>query len=402
MEYKDVIVVGAGVSGLAFAYHAADAGREPLVLEGAPRAGGCLDTRRLESGYWFEMGAHTCYNSYGGLIEIIEGSGLADRVLPRGAARKAFGLLRDGSVTTMGPLSVFLQFDPWEIRPHRYFSPKRGQTTYAWYSRLVGKRNYNAVLGPFLAAVPSQSADAFPASGPGSLFKKRPRRKDVPRSFTLQGGLGSVIDAVAMRPGVKLRTGVMAREVRRSGDAYEVVTSAGESLAAREVALAVPPSMAAALLRGIQPELAAQLSRVGMASVETVGVVVPRERIRLPDVAFLVPLDDVFHSAVTRDTVPDARFRAFAFHFKPGHGREEKMARIAEVLGVGRGDLAQVEEKTTVLPSPALGHDAVVREIDRLLEGSSLALTGNYFAGLAIEDCVLRSRAEWRRIASRG
>lgn len=405
MEYKDVIVVGGGVSGLAFAYHAAAAGRDTLVLEGAPHAGGCIDTRRFGSGYWFEMGAHTCYNSYGGLIEIIEGCGIADRILPRGEARKTFALLRDGVLTTMGPLSVFLQFDPWELlrsAPLGIFSPKRGQTTYAWYSRLVGKRNYNAVLGPFLAAVPSQSADAFPASGPGSLFKRRPRRRDVARSFTLQGGLGAVIDAVAARPGVQLRTGVMAREVRRAGDAYEVATSAGESFASREVALAVPPSTAAALLRGVHPELSAQLSRVKMASVETVGVVVPKEKVRLPEAAFLVPLDDLFHSAVTRDTVPDAGWRAFAFHFKPGHGREEKLARIAEVLGLARGDLAEVEEKTTVLPSPVLGHDAVVREIDRLLEGSRLALTGNSFAGLAIEDCVQRSKAEWQRLARIG
>jgi UDP-galactopyranose mutase len=405
MEYKDVIIVGGGVSGLAFAYHAAAAGRDALVLEGAARAGGCLDTRRLGSGYWFEMGAHTCYNSYGGLIEIVEGSGIADRILPRGEARKSFALLRDGALTTMGPLSAFRQFDPWELlrsAPLGIFSPKKGQTTYAWYSRVVGKRNYNTVLGPFLAAVPSQSADAFPASGPGSLFKKRPRRRDVTRSFTLQGGLGAVIDAVAARPGVELRTGVLAREVGRTGDAYEVVTSTGASFASRELALAVPPPMAAALLRGVHPELAAQLSRVKMASVETVGVVLPREKVHLPELAFLVPLDDVFHSAVTRDPVPDASFRAFAFHFRPGHGREEKLARIAEVLKVDRGDLADVEEKTTVLPSPVLGHDALVHEIDRLLEGSSLALTGNYFEGLAIEDCVQRSRAEWLRVAGLG
>ena len=218
----------------------------------------------------------------------------------------------------------------------------------------------------------------------------------------MQGGLGAVVDAVAARPGVELRTGVLVREVRRTGDAYEVVTSTGASFASRGLALAVPPSMAAPLLRGVHPELAAQLSRVKMASVETLGVVVPREKVGLPEMAFLVPLDDVFHSAVTRDPVPDASFRAFAFHFRPGHGHEEKLARVAEVLKVDRGDLVDVEEKTTVLPSPVLGHDGLVREIDRLLEGSSLALTGNYFEGLAIEDCVQRSRAEWLRVAGLG
>ena len=47
----------------------------------------------------------------------------------------------------------------------------------------------------------------------------------------------------------------------------------------------------------------------------------------------------------------------------------------------------------------SLGHADVVRDIDAALAGGKLAVTGNYFDGLAIEDCVLRSNAEWRRIA---
>ena len=54
---------------------------------------------------------------------------------------------------------------------------------------MVGKRNYSRVLAPFLSAVPSQNVDCFPVSGAGSLFKKRARRKDVVKSFTLDGGL---------------------------------------------------------------------------------------------------------------------------------------------------------------------------------------------------------------------
>jgi UDP-galactopyranose mutase len=55
-----------------------------------------------------------------------------------------------------------------------------------------------------------------------------------------------------------------------------------------------------------------------------------------------------------------------------------------------------------VLPSPVLGHQDVVRELDRLLAGTRLAVTGNWFGGLAIEDCALRSRTEWARIEALG
>jgi len=136
--------------------------------------------------------------------------------------------------------------------------------------------------------------------------------------------------------------------------------------------------------------------------VETVGVVVPRAKVRLPEMAFLVPAHDIFWSAVTRDTVPDAERRAFAFHFRTGHTDAEKMGRIGELLGVGAADLLDRGQRMTVLPSPQLGHDHTVAELDRLLAGSRLALTGNYFEGLAIEDCVGRSAGEWARVAAAG
>lgn len=403
MGRPDAIVVGGGVSGLAFAFHAAAAGRSVVVVEGAPRLGGCLDTRRLESGFWFELGAHTCYNSYRGLLELAEGSGIADRILPRGEARKRFALLRHGTVDVMGPLSVLRRFDAGELlrsAPRGLFARKDGLTTYGYYSGLVGRGNYARVLGPFLAAVPSQSADAFPAAGPGSLFKKRPRRTDVARSFTFRSGLSDLVEALAARPGVSPLTGVVAREVRRRAGGFEVALADGRALQAPLAALAVPPSMAAALTRADFPELSARMARFKMAALETIGVVLPRERARLPEMAFLVPADDLFWSAVSRDPVPDPRLRGFAFHCRLGHTREAKLERIAEVLGCAQRDFLHVAERTTMLPSPVLGHGEMVAELDRLLAGGKLAVTGNYFEGLAIEDCVARSRAEWRRVSA--
>ena len=84
--------------------------------------------------------------------------------------------------------------------------------------------------------------------------------------------------------------------------------------------------MASALLRADFPELAAELARVKMAATDSMGVVVRRDRLKLPEMAFLVPADDLFWSAVTRDPVPDPERRAFAFHFKTGKTDEEKRA----------------------------------------------------------------------------
>ena len=83
MEKHEIIVVGGGVSGLSLAYFSAAAGRETLLIEAQSRLGGCIETKRLGQDFWFELGAHTCYNSYGTLIRLLEGCGLSRELLSR-------------------------------------------------------------------------------------------------------------------------------------------------------------------------------------------------------------------------------------------------------------------------------------------------------------------------------
>jgi UDP-galactopyranose mutase len=131
-------------------------------------------------------------------------------------------------------------------------------------------------------------------------------------------------------------------------------------------------------------------------------VVLPKAKAWMPECAFLVPVDDLFFSCVTRDPFPDPSRRAFAFHFRPGLDRSARLARALEVLKVGEADLLHLAEQRTTLPSPALGHGQVVANLDHHLAGGRLLLTGNYFGGLAIEDCVGRSFAEWKRVSAVG
>jgi oxygen-dependent protoporphyrinogen oxidase len=399
----DVVVIGAGISGLALAWKAAQDGKKVLVLEREGRVGGCLHTEQGPDGYWFELGAHTTYNSYGAFLDVVVGGGLAGKIVERGPARAVFGLLREGQVRWLTPPRVLLELSWLEALVHAPLGlllPKRGQTVYSYYSRLLGRRNYDRVLGPFLAAVPSQRADGFPLEGPGSLFKKRPRRQEFIRSFGFDGGLQLVCDAAARTPGVAVETGVAVRAVTRQGAGFAVHAADGRTFEAGVAALAIPPDAAAAALRHEFPELAAQVSRVKTVEVDSVGVVLPREKAWMPECAFLVPVDDTFHSCVTRDPFPHPRYRGFAFHFRPGQSRADRLRRLCEVLKVEERDLLHLAEKRVCLPSPALGHGDVVAEIDRCLAGGRLAVTGNYFEGLAIEDCVLRSNAEWRRVSA--
>lgn len=394
---NDVIVIGAGVSGLAFAAHAARAGQNVLILDERAQAGGCLATREGPGGFWIELGAHTCYNSYGAFLEVLELAGLMGELQPRGKPVLRF---LDGDVVVPGKNlgALLARMSLWDLAralPGAVGASPAGRSVREHYSRLVGGVNYERALAPMLTAVPSQPADDLPAD---MLFKKRARRKDVMRSFTLRGGLGALAPAVARLPGITLATGRRAVRVTPTGTTYHVDTADGRREHARVVALAAPPAATAALLADAAPEVALLTRRIGQATVDSTGVVVRADRSPLPYATFYIPIADSFYSVVTRDVVPDPTWRGFVFHFKPGAPLEERLARITRVLGVGRGDLELVAEQRHVVPSPVVGHAATIATIDIALAGRRLAVTGNWFGGLAIEDCALRARAEWERV----
>jgi phytoene dehydrogenase-like protein len=184
------------------------------VIEQDARLGGCVDTRTTGDGFWIELGAHTCYNSYGAFIELLEGLDLLGELQPRG--KPVLRFVEAGAILPGANMGAMLrQMSLWQLArsvPRMLWASPDGQTVKSHYSRLVGAGNYERALGPMLSAVPSQRADAFPAD---MLFKKRPRRKDVIRSFTLKGGLGAVVERI------RRLAGVTSPPARRTSSAHD-------------------------------------------------------------------------------------------------------------------------------------------------------------------------------------
>jgi len=393
-KVHDVIVLGAGISGLSFALFAAQAGRRCLVLEAEDRVGGCLHSERLDTGYWYELGAHTCYNSYGTFIDLIEERSLSDRIIPRKKA--PFKMLRDGTLRSIARELNF--FELLRSAPRLFKTKKPGRTVQSYFSAFVGAKNYQNVLGHFLSAVPSQRADELPAD---LLFKKRPRRKDIIKSYSLAGGLQTLPDSIADDPRITTLRSTKVASVEKSPEGRFVVTTVdGQTFESPQVVLALHVAAATEVVAAF-PALAEALGALESVQVDSVGVVVNKERLALENVAGIVPADDLFFSAVSRDPLPDAKYRAFSFHFKPGHSLDTRLDRITSVLGIERGDLLAIREKRVVLPSPRLGHGARAAAIEKAAHDAGLFVTGNYFAGMAIEDCVKRSSIECARMLAR-
>lgn len=393
MDKQDIIIVGAGISGLSLAHYCAKEGLKTLVIEKTQRVGGAFDSHRFggEAGdFWLELGAHTGYNSYGNFIGLLEDCHVIDSIIRR--AKVSFKMLIDDSAR-----SILSQLDLPELLfsvPHIFTVKKKGRSVESYYSKIMGRKNFEKVFQPAFNAIICQDADEFPAD---MLLQKRDRRKDIIKQYTFKSGMQTATDAMASQPNIKIETGLAVEKISFDGKNFSVATSGG-SVESSNLALASPVAVSAELLKSVFPEVSGLLAVIKTASVDSIGVAIKKEALNFGPVSGLIPANDIFYSVVSRDTVPHEHYRGFTFHFKPGFSHKAKLERIARVLGLRVVQLEFIAEKENYVPSLRVGHPEIIANVDRLLAGKPLFLSGNYFKGVAIEDCVARSLSEFLRL----
>ena len=296
--------------------------------------------------------------------------------------------------------SLFTQLNYPELLrylPGLMYQKKAGRSVDAYYSSILGKNNYQHVFRHFFNAVPSQATEEFPAD---ALFKSRTRRKDVLKSYTFSDGLQSFVDAIGTTDAIDCHMGTEPRSIEFEAGTYTIKLDDGTRYETTRLAIATPAPVAAKLLQSVYPDLAADLAQIRIARINSVAVVLEKQLVPFKPLAGIVSPNDLFYSIVSRDTVPDEKYRGFTFHFKPDVRQADQLTRISDILGVTSSQITDLAEKQNQLPALRVGHDKLVDKIDRHLVGKQLMVTGNYFSGIAIEDCVSRSLHEYSRMQS--
>ena len=392
------IVVGGGISGLSAAHYAAQAGIDTMLLEREGRLGGCMQTHTFTQldDFWVEAGSHSCFNSYGNLLEIMERLDLLRNITAK--AKQGYRLWHGGERKSV--LSALHVPELMLSLPRLFRQSKSACSVSEYYGTGLGKRNYRDLFGPAFRSVICQTADDFPAE---ALFRKKPRRKEVLRSFTMPHGLSDIPRAIAEGSGFRIDSGRAVSAIASGGNGFIVQREDGSERTCEHLTLAVPPDVAARLLKDVAPDAATILDRIGMAEIDTLLLAYKKADLTVPEMAGLISVDGAFLSAVSRDFMADDRYRGFAFHF-PG-GRLTPVERVdaaCAALDVSPDRAAAVAHATNRLPSLRKGHQRLIAALDQTLATRPLAATGNWFLGVSIEDCITRSRSEHQRLFTGG
>jgi protoporphyrinogen oxidase len=285
-----VVVIGAGVMGLAAGYYALKRGHQVTVLEAAPEAGGMAAHFDL-GGLSIERFYHFVCKADRPTFELLGELGLGDRM--RWVAT-TMGYYVDGRLEPWGDPLALLRFPKLSlIEKLRYgamafFAARRRDgralehvTARDWMTRWCGARVYELLWAPLFRLKFYEHADNISAAWSWARLKRlgTSRRSMFQEELGyIEGGsetlVHALVDAISKRGG-EVRLGIPARRVAVETGRVTGVVTAAEILPADAVISTVPTP----LVERLAPDLpAADLARY--RAIVNIGVVCVVFRLR--------------------------------------------------------------------------------------------------------------------------
>src|SRR5712691_4720363 len=377
----DVVIVGAGIAGLATAYELSRHAVSFTVLERAPRAGGVILSEEID-GYTIDGGADSLLIQKRDGIALCEEIGLGDRLVSTKPPRVAF-IQRGGRLHPLPAASVL-------------GIPTR--------------------VGPFLRTSLFSSAGKVRM---GAELFVPPRRTEDDESIGafMTRRFGREATTYLAEP---LRTGAAVSAITGHGP-FVVRTGAGEAIDARAVVLATPAYITSDLMRTRDPDLAQLAGGIAYVSAATVALAFRRTAITHPlnGSGFVVPrveasgiLAGSWLSSKWPHRAPDDRVLMRTF---VGGARDPKalersdeelvslsLAALQPLVGIrGEPSFARVYRWERANAQHEVGHLTRMAAIERALaRHPGMFVTGSGFRGVGIPDCIADGRATARQVAT--
>ncbi|MFE2159271.1 protoporphyrinogen oxidase [Streptomyces lydicus] len=388
-----VVVIGAGISGLAAAHRLLDGGARVTVLEAADRPGGKLRSGEI-AGVPVDLGAESMLARRPEAVELARAVGLGDRLQPPTTAtaslwtRAALRPMPKGHVMgvpgDLAPLAAAGVLSPAGLarieEDARLPRTEVGEDVAVgeYVARRLGREVVDRLVEPLLGGV--YAGDAYKISlraAVPQLFEAARTHRSLldgvrsiqaraataapltgaaatgPVFMGIDGGIGTLPGAVAdavRAKGGEIRTGTPATGLRRTPDGWHLDVDGGR-LAADAVVLAVPAPAAARLLADVSAPAAGELGTVEYASMALITMAFRRADLdrQLTGSGFLVPPVDgrtikaSTFSANKWGWLGDADPDLFVLRTSVGrHGEEQDLARDdSELVALSLADLRE-------------------------------------------------------------
>ena len=450
----DVAVIGAGISGLALAYHLVGKGLNVLVIERDERVGGAIRSTRA-NGFLMEHGPNALLESTPLLPRLFSDLRIESfRLYASSEARHRYivrnGVLRPlpSSPTGLAASKLFSARAKARLLGEPFARPApqgAEETLAAFVERRLGREFLDYGIDPFVAGVyagvPEElsARSAFPwlyslEQDHGSIlkgailsaFQRRrggtsPLRR--PRLFSFRDGLQTLIDALEERLGDAIHAGGNLKSVHPEAGGYLLKLHSGNTtkqLHTRSLAFTIPAHAYANLEFPFDFSIGNALEQVHYPPVAVVfcGYKNHPGGRPLDGFGFLVPqceqrqiLGTIWNSSLFPGRAPEGGAALTTFvggvrqpenaTLPDGHLIDMVRKELKDLLGIlAAPDEVQVVRWPRAIPQYRPGYQQFTASLDAFeARHPRLYFGGNFRGGISVPNCIEHARSLGERIA---
>ncbi len=440
---KDVIVVGAGIAGLAAAHTLKEAGYRVLILERSDRAGGLIQTTR-DGGFLCERGPNTFLTSAKPLLNLVAKLGMTGELIQNAEAHNRRYIFKDGRLQELAMHPLRFMKSPllslrgklrlfWE--PFAKGPPSDTDESVAGFvTRRVGAEILSTIVDPMVTGIIAgdthqlSMAAAFPKivamerqhkSLFGAMRALRARRKMAGGVKTKSGmlgfkdGMGTLCTVLSDGLQDDIRYNVYIEKLSQRPDRHwELRFRHNEGIFVQEaptVVIAAPAYVASALLSPILPDINTPLSAIPYAPVTVVHLGYRHRDIEkmMPGFGFLVPRSEgirllgvIWSSQIFSNRAPKDHILMTLMY---GGATDSEITEISDndmvlqvhgdlqkTMGIGaRASFVNICRHGRAIPQYTIGHLNRIDHVRTILKvHPGLFLSGNYLTGYSVSDTV--------------
>ncbi len=440
-DKKNIVVLGAGISGLSVAYLLKKEGFGVTVLEKKGKVGGSIETI-IESGFLFDRGPNSSLETYPIIKTIIKDLGLSEELIYADSKGNKRYILKNSKL-------VPLPMSPQAFLSSKLFSTKaklrllaepfikrtnKEESIAEFVKRRIGKEFLDYAISPFVSGVYAGDPDklsvkyAFPKLYEmekkhrslilGTIKTIRERKKRAEKSkqsakmFSFKKGMETLPNKIASFLDNDLITSAEVQSILKNDGSYKIVFTKDEeqkTLIADSVVSTIPAYALSNIISNTDKNIAENLNDVFYPSVLVVYLVYKKTDIHRPldGFGFLIPqcegksfLGAIWNSVLFPHRTDDDNV---CFTLFIGGATNEKIGKATIEISIKKAvdefqNIMRIENEP-VYTSHKLWERAIpqyntcYQKIDEAIKdfernNPGFFLSGNYRRGIALGDCL--------------